>query len=449
MFHVFGGKAKRDCHMATTQNVKIRYFQRKLYVLSKQNQDHRFYSLYDKVYRTDVLFEAYWQCQANRGKPGVDGVTFKHIEQKGLPAWIAKVSEMLRNRTYVPQPVMRVYIPKPDGGQRPLGIPTILDRVVQAACKIVVEPIFEAQFNENSYGYRPRRSAADAVRMIDKSIKQGYVHVLDADLSGYFDNIPHDGLMDKIARRICDSSMLALLRKFLRAPVAETTSKGKICIKRTEKGTPQGGVISPLFANLYLNDFSALINEKTPCRMISYADDFVIMHRKPFTEEQLTWFKEKIESEGLALNEKKTRVVDIGRQLAEFDFLGFNFKRVPCFWKKGRWYLKVQPGKKSQNKFKDRIRSIVKHRTSKTLTELIAEVNPVIMGRKNYFVRCGYPKQVFFKMDWFIVARFYRWAERLSQRSSKYLKPDAWKILKKNGLEFFVVTGNGPVKGIS
>jgi RNA-directed DNA polymerase len=432
--------------MATTQN-KIRLFQRKLYVSSKQNKDQRFYSLYDKVYRKDILYEAYWQCKANKGKPGVDGVTFRDIEKSGLEAWIESIAKMLRDRTYVPKPVKRVYIPKPDGGQRPLGIPSICDRVAQAACKIVIEPIFEALFNENSYGYRPGRSAADAVTLIEKSIKQGFVHVLDADLSGYFDNIPHDRLMDKIARHVSDTSMLALMHKFLRAPVAETTSSGKTCIKRTGKGTSQGGVISPLFANLYLNDFSMLINQRTPCRMISYADDFVVMHKKPFTEEQLSWFKKIIESEGLALNEKKTQVVDMSKQLSEFDFLGFNFKRVPVFGKKGRWYVKVQPSKKSQKKFKDKIRSIVKHRTSKTLLQLIDEVNPVIMGWKNYFVRCGYPRQVFFKMDWFVVGRFYRWAKRLSQRSSKCLTPDAWKTLKKNGLELFVTVRTAPVKG--
>lgn len=435
--------------MATTQNVKIRLFQRKLYVLSKQNEDRRFYSLYDKVYRRDILFEAYVQCRANRGKPGIDGITFKDIEKQGLAAWLENVSQILKNRTYVPKPVKRVYIPKPDGGQRPLGIPTIRDRVVQTACKIVTEPIFEAQFSDSSYGYRPRRSAADAVRLIDKSIKQGFAHVLDADLSGYFDNIPHGKLMDKIVRRISDNSMLALMRKFLRAPVAETSPAGKVSIKRTGKGTPQGGVISPLFANLYLNDFSMLINTRTPCRMISYADDFVIMHKKPFTKEQLSWFKEMVESEGLTLNEKKTKVVDMCKPLAEFDFLGFNFKKVPCFWKKGQWYLKVQPSKKSQKKFKDKIRAIVKHRTSKTLEKLIEDVNPIIEGWRNYFVRCGYPKQVFFKLDWFVVGRFYRWAKRLSQRSSKCLTPDTWKILKKNGLGFFVVTKTAPVKGIS
>jgi retron-type reverse transcriptase len=180
--------------------------------------------------------------------------------------------------------------------------------------------------------------------MIDRSIKHGYVHVFDADLKGYLENIPHNKLLEKIARRISETSMLALLRKFLRAPVAEINGTGKTCIIRTGKGTPQGGVISPLFVGLYLNDFSMLINTKT-------------------------------------------RVVDSRKQLADFEFLGFNFKRVPCHWKKGRWSLKVQPSKKSQKKFKGKLRNIVKHRTSKTLEQLIAEVNPIIEGWKNYFVR--------------------------------------------------------------
>ena len=180
--------------------------------------------------------EAYRQCRANKGVAGVDGVTFADIEQQGLDLWVEQVSQMLSSREYVPQPVMRVYIQKPDGGQRPLGIPTIRDRVVQTACKIVIEPIFEAHLNDSSYGYRPKRGAADAVRQIERSIKQGYVHVYDADLKGYFDNIPQNRLMDKIARRISDKSMLALIRKFLRAPVAETNGNGKTTITKVDKG---------------------------------------------------------------------------------------------------------------------------------------------------------------------------------------------------------------------
>ncbi|PIP05143.1 MAG: hypothetical protein CO012_08510 [Syntrophobacterales bacterium CG_4_8_14_3_um_filter_49_14] len=322
-----------DCHMATTQNEKVRALQRKLYISSKQERSYRFYSLYDKVYRMDVLMEAYGQCRANKGKPGVDGVTFEDIEKQGLQPWLENISDELRNRAYKPQPVKRA------------------------------------------------------------------------------------------------------------------NDEGQTTITKSTKGTPQGGVVSPLLANIYLNDFSELINAKTPCRMISYADDFVILYGKPYTAVQQEWIKHKLEEEGLTLNERKTRMVDMGMQRAEFDFLGYNFKRVPCFWKKGRWYIKVQPSKKSQKKFKDAIRDIVKHRTSKRLDELIEAVNPIIRGWKNYFAQCGYPKSVFFKMDWFVVGRFYRWAKRLSQRSSKCLTPDALKILRQKGLELFVVMKMSTAKG--
>ncbi len=358
--------------MASTQ-LKVRAFQRRLYLVSKQKKDYRFYSLYDKVYRLDVLLEAYKQCRANGGKPGCDGVSFSEVEEKGLVRWLQEISESLRNRTYKPQAVKRVFIAKPGqpGKFRPLGIPTIRDRVVQGACKIVIEPIFEAHLNDGSYGYRPRRGAADAAKRIESLIKEGYYCVYDADLTAYFDSIPHDKLMAKIQRRISDTSLLAILRQFLRAPVLFTDGNGAVTITKPETGTPQGGVISPLFANIYLNDFSDLITGKTPCRMISYADDFVILHRRPFTEKQVQWFKERLASEGLLINEVKTRMVDMRQAKAEFDFLGFTFRMIPSRWPKGRAYLWVGPSKKSQRRFKEAIREIVKHRTSFTLIELI------------------------------------------------------------------------------
>ena len=434
--------------MASTQ-LKVRAFQRKLYLASKQKKDFRFYSLYDKVYRLDVLLESYRQCRANGGSRGSDGITFSDIEEKGLVPWLEGISESLRERTYRPQAVKRVFIAKPGqpGKFRPLGIPTIRDRVVQGACKIVIEPIFEAHLNEGSYGYRPMRGATDAAKRIESSIKEDYRCVYDADITGYFDNIPHDRLMAKIEKRISDKSMLALLRQFLRAPVMFTDENGAVTITKPDLGTPQGGVISPLFANIYLNDFSDLITTKTPCRMISYADDFVILHRRPFTERQVRWFKERLASEGLAINEAKTRVVDMRRKKAGFDFLGFSFTMVASRWSKAPPYLRVQPSKKSQQRFKGAIREIVKHRTSLTLTELIAKVNPIVRGWGNYFRSCGYPNRIFFKMDWFLVARFYRWAKRLSQRRSKCLTPDPLKRLLKAGLELFRPPRLSPVKG--
>jgi group II intron reverse transcriptase/maturase len=434
--------------MASTQ-LKVRAFQRKLYLASKQNKDFRFYSLYDKVYRFDVLMESYRQCRANGGSPGCDGITFSDIEERGLVPWLQEISESLRERKYKPQAVKRVFIAKPgqSGKFRPLGIPSIRDRVVQGASKIVIEPIFEADLNDGSYGYRPKRGAADAAKRIESSIKEGFRCVYDADIKGYFDNIPHDRLMAKIERRISDKSILALLRQFLRAPVLFTDENGTSTITKPEMGTPQGGVISPLFANIYLNDFSNLITTKTPCRMISYADDFVILHRQPYTERQAQWFKEMLALEGLAINEAKTRVVDMREQKAEFDFLGFTFGIVGSRWPKGSPYLRVQPSKKSQERFKAAIRDIVKHRTSLTLRELISKVNPIVRGWRNYFNSCGYPNRIFFKMDWFVVARFYRWANRLSQRRSRCLAPDPLKKLMQSGLEFFRPPRPSTVKG--
>lgn len=430
--------------MASTPT-KIRDLQRKLYRVSKQNEDYRFYSLYDKVYRMDILREAYKRCKANRGAPGVDGATFQDIERSGLEAFLADIADTLHTRNYAPMPIRRVMIPKPDGRQRPLGIASIRDRVVQAACKIVMEPIFEPYLYESSFGYRPRKRAQDAIRVIEKGIKAGYVHVYDADLSGYFDSIPHDRMMEKLARRISDKQLLALIRKMLKAPVQTTAPNGKRHYTASTIGVPQGNVLSPLMANVYLNDFCLTIANNTPCRIISYADDFVILHKQPYTREQLDWFETRLQREGLTINRKKTRVVDMRDIGADFDFLGFNLKKVRGFY----WnttYVKIQPSKKSQKKFKDAIRHIVKHRTSRTIDELIAKVNPIIRGWHNYFGEIGYPRKVFFKMDWFTVGRFYRWSKRLSQRRCKRLTQDAQRILRLRGLIYLQPVRISPVK---
>ncbi len=264
----------------------------------------------------------------------------------------------------------------------------------------MIEPIFEADLSDGSYGYRPERGAPDAVKSIEELLKQGHTHVYDADIQGYFDHIPHDRLLEKIGRRISDKNMMALLRRFLRAPVIEIDAQGRTTVARPAMGTPQGGVISPLFANIYLNDFSELINTRTPCTLISYADDFVIMHKDPYTPRQIQWFEEKLAAEGLTISESKTRIVDMGKQRSEFDFLGFTFKRVPNYWGKGHGYVKIQSSKKSQIRIKTAIRDIVKHRTPLTLDQLISRVNPIIRGWRQYFRQCGYPKKIFFKLDW-------------------------------------------------
>ena len=419
--------------MASTPQ-KIRSLQQKLYLASKQKGNYRFYSLYDKIYRLDILLYAYKLCKTNGGAPGIDGKTFEDIERTGLDTFLREISEDLRRREYEPAPIRRVMIPKGNGKERPLGISNIRERVVETACKIVMEPIFEPHFHQHSYGYRPRRRAQQAVMEIEKAIKNGYVHVYDADLVGYFDNIPHQPLMEKLARKISDQAFLALIKKFLTNPVRVTRADGTSHSIGSTVGTPQGNCLSPLLANIYLNDFCLLIASKTPCLIISYADDFVIMHKKPFTKAQTEWFAKSLEKEELQINTEKTKIRDMTQSGSGFDFLGFSLKNVQGFYGTRKRYVKIQPSQKSQEKLKENIRGVVKHRTSLTLEQLIARVNRILRGWHNYFKELGYPRSVFFKMDWFVIGRFYRWSMKRSQRGSKYLTQDAWRKLRLDGL---------------
>ena len=272
--------------MSLETPIQIRTLQRKLYLKAKAEPAYRFYLLYDKIYREDILSHAYELVKANQGAPGVDGRTFWGIEAQGLAEWLAGIREELRAKTYQPQPVRRVMIPKPGGGERPLGIPTIRDRVVQTAAKLVLEPIFEADFDPNAYGYRPKRSAQDAIRKVHRLLCDGYTNVVDADLSKYFDTIPHCELMQCVARRIVDRE-LRLIKAWLKVPVEEKDDKGNRRMtggKQNTRGTPQGGVISPLLANLYMNRFLKYWRitgkgEAFQAQVVTYADDFVILSR--------------------------------------------------------------------------------------------------------------------------------------------------------------------------
>jgi RNA-directed DNA polymerase len=244
--------------MSLETPLKIRMLQKKLYQKAKEEPNYRFYLLYDKMYREDLLAHAYALAKSNQGAPGVDGQSFRDIESRGLEEWLSGVREELRAKTYQPQAVRRVMIPKPGGGERPLGIPTIRDRVVQTAAKLLLEPIFEADFDPNAYGYRPKRSAREAIQKVHKLVCEGYTDVVDADLSKYFDSIPHSELVQCVARRIVDRDMLRLIKMWLKVPVQERDEHGKPRVsggKGSTGGTPQGGVISPLLANLYMNRF--------------------------------------------------------------------------------------------------------------------------------------------------------------------------------------------------
>src|SRR6266851_8868584 len=338
----------------------IRRLQRKLYLKAKAEPAFRFYLLYDKICREDILRHAYDLVRANQGAPGVDGVTCEAIEAMGLEGWLAGLGKDLVAKTYWPEPVRRVMIPKPGGGERPLGIPTIRDRVAQTAAKLVLEPIFEADMSDSAYGYREGRRAQDAVEKVHRALCDGYTDVVDADLSKYFDTIPHDHLMQSVARRVSDGKMLRLIKAWLKTPVEETDERGNRRMtggKGSGMGTPQGGVISPLLANIYINRFLRVFVERGKDRefvakLINYADDFVILSRGR-AKEALEWTRRVMAAIGLSLNETKTCVRNGRRD--DFDFLGYTFG-PDRNRKDGQWYLAAKPSKRAVRRLKEKVR---------------------------------------------------------------------------------------------
>jgi group II intron reverse transcriptase/maturase len=367
---------------------KIRELQRKLYQKAKREKEFRFYLLYDKVYRPDILNHAYRLVRANKGACGVDEITFESIEEReeGEQKYLEGIAEELRCKTYKPMPVRRVYIPKPDGSKRPLGIPTVKDRIVQMAVKIVIEPIFEADFQENSYGFRPKKDAHQAVDDVSYHLRYGKYQVVDADISKYFDTIAHDKLLALISKRIVDKNILRLIKLWLKAPVVEEEN-GKKKYKGNDKGTPQGGVISPLLANIYLNVLDTIwkvkkVQERLEARLIRYADDFVVLC-KGNPERILKGIKTVLGDLQLSLNEEKTKVVD-AREWS-FNFLGFTVKAVKNP-KTGKRYPLIVPSKKAIRHIKAEIKKLT-CRTNCTLPKevVVNKLNEVVRGWVNYF----------------------------------------------------------------
>lgn len=395
--------------MSLATPITIRTLQRKLYRKAKAEPAFRFYLLYDKICREDILCHAYALARANAGAPGRDGMTFAQIEASGLEGWLANLREELISKTYRPDPVRRVSIPKPDGGERPLGIPTVRDRVVQTAAKLVLEPIFEADFEDNAYGYRPVRGAIDAVKEVHRLICRGYTDVVDADLSKYFDSIPHSDLMKCVARRIVDRHALRLIKLWLKAPIEDwNDGDGTRRIgggKSNMRGTPQGGVASPLLANIYMNRFLkywrlTARGEAFRAHVIAYADDFVILSRG-CAAEALAWTKAVMTRLGLTLNEAKTSLKNARHE--RFDFLGYSFG--PHRYKaNGLWYLSASPSKKSVQRLKTKVGDLLVPGNNDPWPEVRDMLNRSLFGWSNYFCH-GTRRSAFRGVDRYVYER--------------------------------------------
>lgn len=396
---------------AKTPNEKVRQLQRKLWVCAKRSKTRRFHALYDRIYRSDVLWEAWRRVRSNGGAAGVDAETIQAIEQSGVERFLAEIQAALRAGGYRPSPVKRRYIPKADGKQRPLGIPTVRDRVTQMAVKLVIEPIFEADFQPCSYGFRPKKSATQALEAIRVAGNQGHNFVVDADIQGYFDNIQRDTLMDLMRERISDRRVLKLIRQWLEAGVMEDGM-----VRETLAGTPQGGVISPLLANIYLNKLDRIWMARCGYLgvLIRYADDFVAMcATESRAREALRRIGLVMNRLGLTLHSTKTRLVNLRRGKESFVFLGCTIRKKRSIQRNPRChFMQRWPSPKATKKLRDRVRELTNARQSgKDVKQIIAELTPVLRGWGNYF-RTGNPTREFKKMDAYVIEKLRRWQHR-------------------------------------
>lgn len=427
---------KRRKEMTDTERVSM--LQAKLYQKAKQEREYKFYVLYDKMFIAYMLREAWKIVKRNGGNSGVDRITIKDVEQYGVAKYLEELGEDLRNQTYQPQAVKRVMIDKASGGKRPLGIPTVRDRIAQTVCKMIIEPIFEADFEDSSYGFRPNRSSKDAITAIQDSLKQGNTMVYDADLSKYFDTIPHDKLLITLKERISDPRILKLIVKWLKVPVDEN---GKLTSgKKNNKGTPQGGVISPLLANIYFHLVDRIVNNpkslfsKYGIKIVRYADDFVLMG-KELPDVVVEKLQSLLNRMGLTINEEKTHKIDAKE--SSFDFLGFTIRYSKDINGRNSHYWNIAPSKKSEIKIRQKAGDYLRKHGHFKAETLVSGLNPILRGWLNYFEIKGvsYPAMSKRRLRFYLKERLFRYYNRKSQRKSRLYRQKAFgKLVMKYGL---------------
>lgn len=410
----------------------VRELQRKLWVAAKRSPGRRFHALFDRIWRSDVLQEAWRRVQRNKGAAGVDNQTVAAVQEYGVARLLGELQRDLRNGSYRPAPVRRVEIPKPSGGKRPLGIPTVRDRICQQAARIVLEPIFEADFLEVSYGFRPRRKAADAKEVLRRSFIDGYQFVFEADIQNYFSEIDHERLLGMVAERVSDRRAVKLIRGWLRAGVM---SEGEF--RRTIAGTPQGGVISPLLSNIYLQALDQAFADGAHGRLVRWADDFVVICRSEAQARAAGELAEQVLAGlGLELHPEKTKVVDLREGREGFDFLGCHFHaRVSGrLLERGirRYYLQRWPSQRAMKRVRQKIKAKTgKARAGQDIRDVIAEINPILRGWGNYF-RTGNAAIKFVQVDNYVEHRLWK---LLRKRYGRNLKADQCKLWTREWFE--------------
>lgn len=411
---------------------RVLTLQGKLYQKAKLESEYRFYVLYDKMFIPYMLREAWKQVKRNAGSPGIDGVSVTAVETYGVDTYLEELREELRTRTYRPKAVKRAMIPKANGGERPLGIPAVRDRIVQTVCKMILEPIFEADFKDCSYGFRPNRSAKGAMQRIKENLVNGKTEILDADLGKYFDTIPHDQLITAVKLRISDPRMLQLIELWLKCTIyGDGQFKGG---KKQKMGTPQGGVISPLLANLYMHLLDRIVSSskslfyKYGISIVRYADDFVLMGRN-IPQKVLSKLKELLERMGLTLNEDKTKLLNARDQT--LDFLGFTVRYSRDLLVKGKKYWEIFSSRKSEAKIRERIREFLKSGGHYGPAKVSEGLNSIIRGWLNYFDAPGisYMKMPRRRLRKYLTDRIHRYYNRKSQRDSRLYRQKAFEVL--------------------